>query len=141
MWGTHVAGDTRATLSGFVGTERVLSAVAHTALPLDEWLTTGTMGPIPATSIDIAMTPVDYASLEEGGATPTVDSSHIPYLCENFTGPFAGRASIQGLFTDTPTLAGTIFSEHLQFRRIERSSRGTVRNALDDTPEIPVVAL
>lgn len=141
MWGTHVSGETRGRVFGFVGSERVLSAVVRTVLPIDEWLASGTFGDMPDTAVELAVTPVEYESLERGADVPTVESSHIPVLCEYFRGPFAGRASIDHLFTDHPTLGGSVFSDHMQVRRIERSSRGTIHNALEDSPEIPEIAL
>lgn len=141
LWGTHVGGETVANLYGFAGPARIFSAVGRTQLPIDEWLATGAIGALPPANIELAVTPVAYESLAEGAPVPTIESGDVPFLCEYFTGPFSGRASIEHLFTDHPSLGGTLFSEHMQFHRLERSTRGTVRNALADSPEIPAIAL
>lgn len=137
---THANGETRAELSAFVGRRRVLSSLARLQLPLDRWLADGTMGAMPPTHLEMAITDADVTSLGEG-APPPIESSEIPFLCEYFRGPIAGTLGIDELFTDDPLIYGSISSTELQFRRLERSTRGTVRNAVDETPVIPNIAL
>lgn len=137
---THANGDTHGRAELFVGTGRIASILAHTALPLEEWLGSGEIGALPPVSLDGAFT----ADMYEGRESPIrseVEASGIPYLCEYFKGPFAGTLVADDLFTDHPTTSGALYSNQLQFRRIERSIRGTVRNAIDDTPVIPDIAL
>lgn len=136
----HANGETRAELSTYVGRNRVMSSVARLDLPLDEWLAAGTMGPLPATHIDAAITTADVATLGDD-VPPPIETSEIPFLCEYFRGPLAGTLGIVDLFTDDPLVYGSIQSTELQFRRLERSSRGTVRSAVDETPVIPNIAL
>jgi len=140
IWATHANGDTRGRVEAFVGAERVASAVARTSLPLEEWLLGGAIGALPPVSLEAAITPDELQSLGNQAPSP-VESSDIPYLCEYFVGPFGGRMRAADVFTDHPTMSGAVTSESLQFRRLERSIRGTIRNAIDETPVIPEIAL
>ncbi len=115
-------GRTDATLHAVLDGRRVVTMTATAATPLDAWLTAADVPSVPPVHIE--------------GSIDRAPAGSVPLICEWLAGDLAGSFVLDDLFGASPHLSGTLSSDGLRWRRLERSVLREDANAVVETQPI-----
>ena len=115
-------GTSHLDMFGLIGDRRVLTIEAHAETPINEWLRKLAIQRMPAVSLAAR---ANFDSLER-----------VPVLCEYTSGRLNADLDVAGLFTDAPTVTGSIDSDALQVRRVEIGVRNRETRVVEQTDPV-----